>query len=234
MKRFYKLVASKKELGGFCVCLDSKPVKTPSGVLLLAPTENLADEIVKEWAAQDEIIIPDSMPLTQILTTKIDRVSKEREAMTVAVMKYLDTDLLCYQAEQPPELVEMQQEIWTPWLGWFEKKFGAALKTTTGLAALAQEESTHQIVLKFITSRTDDEFTALQLVTSLSGSLVLALAFVEGAITPAQVFEAAHVEENHKAKIYNEDFYGLDPLEEKKRAAMKNDLNAAAMFLDLV
>ena len=109
MKRFYKLVSTKKEPGGFGVCLDGKPVKTPSGTLLLAPTENLADEIVKEWAAQEEIIVPDSMPLTQILTTKIDRISKERQAMSEAVMKYLDTDLLCYRTTEPPELAQMQQ-----------------------------------------------------------------------------------------------------------------------------
>ncbi len=234
MKRFYKLVSTKKELGGFGACLDGKPVKTPSGTLLLSPTENLADEIVKEWAAQEEIIVPDSMPLTQILTTKIDRISKERQAMSEAVIKYLDTDLLCYRTAEPPELAQMQQESWDPWLGWFEKKFGAALETTTDLAALEQKEDARKAVLDDIQSKTDDDFTVLQLVTSLSGSLVLALAFVEGAVTSEQVFDAAHVEEKHKAAIYNEDLHGPDPMEEKKQIAMKTDLAAAAKFLEFL
>ncbi|GJL86058.1 MAG: ATPase [Micavibrio sp.] len=231
MKRFYKLVSTKKEPGGFGICLDSKPVKTPSGTLLLAPTENMANEIVKEWAEQEELIVPDSMPLTQILTTRIDRVSKEREAMSEAAMKYLDTDLLCYHAEQPPDLVKLQQESWAPWLDWFEGKFGMALQTTTSLSALRQEESIHHTVLDHIESATDDEFTALQLVVSLSGSLVLGLAFSEGDVTPEQVFNAAHVEEQHKAAIYHEDLHGPDPMEEKKQEAMKKDLQAAAVFL---
>jgi len=234
MKRFYTLVSTHKEPEGYGIRLDGKPVKTPSEVMLVAPLEALADEIVQEWAAQEENIIPDSMPLTQILITKIDRVFKEREAMTKAVLKYLDTDLLCYRTQEPPELAKLQQEEWDPWLDWFEDRFGAKLQTTTSLSALKQDASAHTPIMNYVKLKSDDEFTVLQLVTSFSGSLVLALAFIEGAITPQQVFNAAHVEENHKAKMYNEDVHGPDPVQEKKQIAMKNDLEAAAKFLALL
>lgn len=235
MKRFYKLVSSQGEPGGgFSIRLDGKAVKAPSGALLLATSENLAMEIVKEWAAQGDKIVPDSMPLTQILTTRIDRVSKEREAMTETLMKYLDTDLLCYRAAHPLELAKMQQESWDPWLLWFEKFFKIMPQTTTGLAALKQGAGLHRAVYERVLKMTDDVFTVLQLVSGLSGSLILGLAFCADKITPEQVFDCAHVEERHKAAIYNEDFYGPDPAEAKKRASMRADLEAAAVYLKLL
>ncbi len=232
MKRFYKLVSVRQEGQGYAICLDGKPVKIPSGQRLTAPNEALADAIMQEWAAQEEHIIPDDMPLTQILSTKIGRVAQEREAMTQAVMKYLDTDLLCYRTEDPPELAKMQRESWDPWLAWFGEKFGASLETTTALSAIKQSEKAHKQALHYIKSIDDNVFTVLQLVTSLSGSLVLALAFVWQVIGLEEIFDAAYVEENHKAQLYNEDLYGPDPAEEKKQRAVKRDLAAAAKFLE--
>lgn len=234
MKRFYKLVSTQGEPGGFSIRLDGKPVKVPSGAVMLAPSEDMASAIIREWAAQGEKIVPDTMPLTQILTTRIDRVSRERAAMTDSLMKYFDTDLLCYRTEKPAELAKMQQESWDPFLGWFEEAFGTRPQTTTGLAALKQDAALHSAVLKRVSKMTDDVFTVLQLVSSLSGSLILGLAFCAGKITPEQVFDCAHVEESHKAKIYNEDFYGPDPAEAKKREAMRADLEAAAVYLRLI
>ncbi|HBR67765.1 MAG TPA: ATP12 chaperone family protein [Rhodospirillaceae bacterium] len=235
MKRFYKLVSFQSEpAGGFSIRLDGRPVKVPSGAVMLAPSEDMAGALVKEWAAQGEKIVPDMMPLTQILTTRIDRVSKERSAMTDALMKYLDTDLLCYRAAQPAELAKMQQESWDPFLAWFAEAFGVRPQTTTGLAALKQGAALHSAVHEHVNKMTDDVFTVLQLVSSLSGSLILGLAFCAGKITPEQVFDCAHVEERHKAAIYNEDFYGPDPAEAKKRSAMRADLEAAAVYLKLL
>ena len=234
MKKFYKLVSREDVPGGFAIHLDGRPVKTPAGAVLCAPTAALADEIVREWAAQEDEIVPDSMPLTQILTTAQDRVSKDRPVMTQAILAYLDTDLLCYRTEEPVPLAEKQAASWNRWLVWFADTYGKALETTTGLAALSQPDTAHRTVADAVAALDDYQFTVLQMVTSLAGSLVLALAFVEGVASAKQLFDAAHVEENYKADIYNEAEHGAAPLQEKKQAAMKRDLVAARIFLDLV
>jgi chaperone required for assembly of F1-ATPase len=233
MKRFYKLVSTAKEVGGYAILLDGKPVKTPAKAVLCAPSEDIANAIVKEWAAQQEKILPASMPLTQILSTKIDRVSAERAVMSVSVLKYLDTDLVCYRADHPPELIAMQEAVWNPPLVWFAQKFGA-LQTTTDLAALKQPAAAHAAVKKYVEALSDDHFTILQLITATSGSLVLAIGFTERVLSAQQVFDAARVEEAHKAKLYNEEKYGPDPAQEKKDKAMKADLDAAQTWLELL
>lgn len=234
MKRFYTLVSTQKSSSGFDILLDAKPVNTPFKNTLSAPTQALANEVLQEWTAQEDQIVPDTMPLTQILSTKIDRVSQEREAIASGVLKYLDTDLVCYRAPEPPEILSAQQEAWDPILEWFSSAFDGALKTTTGLSALSHDEEVHKAVREYVDRLDDHKFTLLQIVSASCGSLVLALAFIEKHINAQQVFDCAHIEERFKAELYNEEKYGADPAQEKKDKAMMIELEAAEKYLNLM
>ena len=232
MKRFYKLVSSKKEGDGYIIELDGRPVKTPLKKTLFAPNETLANALIKEWSEQGEEIIPDTMPLTQLLSTKIDKVNGDRQSLQKPLLNYLDTDLVCYFADHPPELGVSQEEAWKPHLQWFETKFGSALKTTTGLAAVKHDPATHNAVQTYVDELSDDHFTILQMLVPLSGSLVLAMAFLENQLNADEIFAAIRVEETFKAEIYNEDFYGADPAQEGKDNTIKRDLKAVQEYRD--
>lgn len=234
MKRFYKITSVEKTDGGYKVMLDGKPVKTKSGRLLLAPNERIANAIMREWAAQVELIKPDTMPLTQIVNTCLDRVSVERGTMERNILKYLDTDLLCYRADRPNELVERQNMLWQRGLDWFEQRFSSTLLVTSGLFALKQPQEAHTAVSNYVRALPDDVFTILQIVTSLAGSLVLGLAFIERAITPEQVFSAMYVEEQFKEDLYDAEKYGSDPLLVKVQAAAKIDLDGCDVYLSML
>jgi chaperone required for assembly of F1-ATPase len=234
MKRFYKLVSTRKDPEGYAILLDGKPVKTPSRETLRVASSALADALAREWMSQKEKIVPASMPLTQLTTTKIDRVSRERAVMQESVLKYFNTDLLCYRTDSPPELAAAQTQSWDPKLNWFAKKFGYELQTTESLVAFMHPSAAHEAVKKYVSALDDDHFTVLQLVTAASGSLILALGFVENAWGAEEVFAAARVEEAHKARIYNEEKYGPDPAQEKKDRALKTDLEAAESYISLL
>ena len=234
MKRFYKLVSTRAEQGGFAVLLDGKPVKTPGRNLLFAPNQAIADEVMREWMAQVDQIRPQDMPFTQILSAKLDRVASMRAGMYRVILDYLDTDLICYRAVAPPEVASLQAEAWDPWLQWFEQKFNVRLLTTEKLEALKQPKTAHDVAKKFVEALSDDQFTILQILTPLVGSLILAMAFVEGALNPDQIFACARVEERYKATLYNEEKYGPDPAQEKKDRAMMIDLRATEEYLRLI
>lgn len=233
MKRFYTLASSKKTDEGHVIQLDAKSIKTPSGQDLAAPTKALADAIVAEWGAQEENIIPATMPLTQILNTAIDKM-REREAITASLLKYLDTDLLCYPAKEPEAIAQEQKEVWTPWLKWFDEHFESPLYTTYKLEALKQDEDTHKRIWNYMEALDEYYFAILHITTSLTGSIVLASAFLDGAATPEDVFRACHVEEDYRSRVYREDVHGKAPHEEEKQKAEMSDLNAARRFLDLL
>ncbi|MCK5373930.1 MAG: ATP12 chaperone family protein [Alphaproteobacteria bacterium] len=230
MKRFYKLVSHEENPEGCAILLDGRAVKTKSGALLYAQNEEIANEIVREWAGQGEEINPDTMPFTQILNTRIDQVSKKREAMSVTVLKYIDTDLICYPTDMPQELYELQEQHWGKWREWIKERFGYDLFVTTGLNVLEQKKELKEAVTGHIDAMSDDIFTLLQVVVPLSGSLVLGLALIEGQARADEIFKACFVEEHYKDGIYMVDEYGRDPLSEHKQQSCLRDLETCETY----
>lgn len=229
MKRFYKNAAPSVDGD---VLLDGKPVRTPGGLTLRASTPELAAAVAEEWQAQGDAILPASMPLTQILTTQIERVSAQRDEMTHLLLNYLNTDLLCYRTTHDG-IALRQNAVWDPWLLWFGRRFDAMLAVTDRLQALTQPEEAQQAVRAALDAMDDARFTVAQLVTALTGSVVLGLAFAEGELSPADAFTAANIDEIYKGELYNEALYGKAPNQEKADAAMRTDLDAAARYLVL-
>lgn len=233
MKRVYKVASHTKTEDGWVVQLDGKSVKTPSGQPLAAPNRAVADAIVREWSEQKDDIVPDSMPITQILNTAIDRM-REREAMTKTLLTYLDTDLLCYRVKEPLELSKRQKEVWDRWLTWFDEHFESPLDVTFGIEALRQDADTHRQIWNYIEALDEYYFAVLQIVTALSGSIVLGLAFLENEAGPEDIFNAAELEEIYHAQLAGEDVHGADPVQERRQKAMKRDLESAKDFLGLL
>lgn len=233
MKRVYTLASHNKTEDGFIIQLDGKTVKTPSGQSLAAPNRAMADVIVQEWIAQGDEIVPDSMPITQMLNTAIDRM-RDRESITKSLLKYLDTDLLCYRTKEPVELAKRQKLVWDRWLTWFDENFESPLATTFGIDALTQEPRTHKQIWNYLESLDEYYFTILQIVTSLTGSIVLGLAFVEHEAKEDDIFQAAEIEEIYYSEIANEEEHGPDPVQDRRQGAMKRDLQASRQFLELL
>ncbi len=234
MKRFYKSVSIEKAKGGYHILLDGRPVRTKSKAFLCAMNEKIAERVVSEWDQQMDEIVPDTMPFTQILNTYIDRVSSDRAVMSEAILKYLDTDLLCYPADNPEDLVACQKEAWQPFISGFEIGFNCNLSTTTTLLAVEQSEASHIAVKGYVEGLNDIEFTILQLVTSISGSLILGIAMVRDAASASDVVKASFVEEDFKDYLYNADKYGGDPMLEKSKKSATLDLSAAEDLLALL
>jgi chaperone required for assembly of F1-ATPase len=232
MKRFYKMASTKKVDGGYAIQLDGKTIQTPLKQDMVAPTKALAEAVVLEWAAQDEKVKPDTMPLTQILTTAIDKI-RDRDAITDSAMRYLDTDLVCYWAKEPEALAKRQKEIYGRWVKWFDEHFEVPLYTTNKIDAIKQDEEAHKRAWNYIEALDDYYFTILHIMTSQSGSLVLALAFCEGEISDKELFEASYLEELYRGEIYNEDVHGAAPDEEAERELFKRDAKSAREFLEL-
>ena len=233
MKKFYTLVSSKMTDEGLAIQLDGKSVKTQTGQVLAAPTQALADAIVQEWSDQGDDVKPETMPLTQILNTAIDR-ARDRESITSQLLKYLDTDLLCYRAKEPEDVAKAQKELWDPWMSWFDEHFERPLETTFKLEALKQDPEVHKQIWNYIEALDEYYFAVLHIVTSLSGSIILALAFLEHDATPEDIYKAMNAEEDHRARIYREDVHGHAPHEEVRRKNAQAELSAAQRFMDLV
>lgn len=232
MKRFYTLVSISEGQEGFSILLDGKPVKTPAGKAVVCSVRKLADAMLAEWVAQTGEIKPETMPVTQYLVTTLDRPAGARDAIERHVLSYIDTDLICYRANEPRIYAASQSESWDPVLEWIRRRFGFSILTTTDLGALTQGEDVHAAFAAYVARMDDLSLTVFADSVESTGSFFLTLALREKVFLPENVFSAAQVEEIVRAKIYREDVHGSAPDVLKKQESLRRMLAAAALCFE--
>ncbi|MCK5425917.1 MAG: hypothetical protein KAI89_11115 [Emcibacter sp.] len=226
MKRFYEKASIVAHDRGFLVELDGREVKTPEKRQNLSPTKTVAEAICQEWNEQGEKINPDSMPIAKLQNTAIDRVETRRGDLIAELVKYANTDLLCYRADFPEDLVKQQAEAWQPLLDWVSKTHDITLKVTTGILHVEQDVARLEKTLQNIDSF---RLAAFYNITTLCGSVSVALNVLGGNITAAQAWTAAELDENYQIAQW-----GIDDEAKVRQDNMKAELDAAVRFLDLM
>jgi chaperone required for assembly of F1-ATPase len=230
MKRLYKIArAEAVEGGGYGVMLDAKRLLTPAKLPLAIPSLALAEAIAEEWQAQGEKLKPHTMPLMRLASTAIDLVTKRHDDVVAEIAAYAGTDLLCYRADQPPELAARQHALWQPLLDWATLRYDAPLTVTAGIVPVTQPPASLHALAVAVEAYEPMRLTALHALTSATGSLIIALAVLEGEIDADSAFAAAQLDENFQIERWGEDYEAAD-----RRAALKADIATAARFAMLL
>lgn len=223
MKRFWTAAAVTPERG---VALDGGPVRTPGRAPLLLPTRALADAVAAEWNAVGDKVEPRAMPLTGLANAAIDRIAADPSAFAAGLARYGENDLLYYRAGSPDDLVARQDAAWDPVLAWATHRYDVHFEPTAGVMPRAQPPAT--VARLGVAAAAFDTWTLAPLspLVTLTGSLLLALALVEGALSPEEAWAAAHVDEDWQAEQW-----GVEPLAADRRAHRRREFDAAVSFL---
>jgi chaperone required for assembly of F1-ATPase len=233
-RRDYKTVTIAAGESGrpsaYYVHLDGKPVRTPARRLLAVLTPELAGALAEEWAEQGEYIEPAKMPRTRLGNTIIDGVAAAREQVAAEIRKYLASDLVFYRAETPAPLRARQAQHWDPIVAWARQALGAEFKVATGVVHVTQPEAALDAAAAAIPDdailEDDWRLGALHAATTLTGSALLALALLRGAISTEAAWAAAHVDED-----WNMTQWGRDEIALQRRAFRFVEFQAAALVL---
>jgi len=228
-KRVYKAVGIDKKDGRFRVLLDGKPVLTPMRVHVSMPSRALAEAVAAEWDAQDPSIDPETMPLTRLISTALDRVAADREGHINELMKYVDADLLCYRAGYPTVLKARQETVWQPILDWLATTHGVSLTVSEGIMPARQPEAAAVALRSALDALDNDRLTALQACAAITSSLALALALTHGCVSATETFVAAVLDETYQTEQWGEDELALD-----RRRRIEADLLAIGDYLRLL
>ena len=226
MKRFWINVTLDD---GRAVSLDGKPVRTPGRVPLALPTEALAEAVAGEWRTVEGEIDPRAMPLTGLANAAIDRVGADPALFARGLAVYAESDLLCYRADAPDDLVARQQAAWDPLLDWARARYDVHLETATGILHRAQPAATLTRLGEAIATRDAFALAALSPIVTIGGSLIAALALAENAATPEQVWDAITLDEDYQAERW-----GRDPLAAAGIEARRRDFDAGVRMLELL
>jgi chaperone required for assembly of F1-ATPase len=224
-KFFTQAAVGEAGEGGYPVLLDGKQVRTPGRQILATPTRQLAEAIAAEWQALGKFIDPLKMPLTRLANSIIDGVTGAEASVAAEVRNYLGTDLVFYRATRPAGLVAKQSVHWDPLLAFARDVLGARFVLAAGIVHVPQPDHAIAAATKAIPGEAW-RLGAVHVVTTLTGSALIALALAADAITVDAAWAAAHVDED-----WNMDFWGRDELAMERRAFRFTEMQAAATVL---
>ena len=226
-KRFWKITEVQEADGGFGVALDGRPVKTPAKAALVVPTRAMAEAIAAEWDAQQDKVDPRTMPATRGANAAIDKVRLQHGEVADLLVAYGDSDLLCYRADSPAELVARQAEGWDPLLDWLEEAYGVRLAVRSGIIHVAQEPAALDRLRAEVHAMTDFELAAFHDLVGLSGSLVIGLAATRDAQPITTLWDLSRIDETWQAEQW-----GVDEEAAEAEAVKRESFLHAKRFYD--
>ncbi|MEL6744973.1 MAG: ATP12 family protein [Pseudomonadota bacterium] len=226
-KRFYETAGVLEDGGVYAVVLDGRSVRTPGKAKLVFQSGIVAQAVSDEWAAQSARIDPMTMPLTRLANTAVDGVATDPQAVKEDIIRYAGTDLLCYRADSPDALVQRQRERWDPVLDWAQTALSVRLILAEGVMHVAQPPESIA-AFGFHVNAVEDamELAALHVMTSLTGSAVLAMAVYKGELSGDAAWALAHLDED-----WNIEQWGTDEEAEARRANRHKDMMAASLVV---
>ena len=230
MKKFWKKIeirqsSSKK----FHLLLDNKKLTTPMKKELVLPSEILVNELLREWDQNSDNINIDDLVFYGVLSTAIDKVNLEKDAYVNDIIDFIDTDLICYRAESPNDLIALQNKSWNPILLLIEKYIDVKIKVFKGVMPSNQDQKVHTEIKKLISNLSDVQISVLHRITNLIGSIFLSLCILKKDLLKEDAFECSFLDELWQAKNW-----GHEEDASIKRNKIRLELNRLIHFVNCI
>lgn len=226
MKRFYREAGVAPAEGGFVVTLDGRAIRTQgSGAPQTVPTHALAELLSAEWARQGETIVPGDFRHRALADYAIDRIAPAPDASVDRILRYAETDTLCYRADPDEPLFRRQLDVWEPVLGGFEERTGTRFTRVSGIVHRAQDARCLGRLRAMLLAENAAALAGIEAMASLAASLVVALEAAEPGGDAGKLWDAASLEEEWQAELW-----GREAEAEERRARRRTDFLAAREF----
>lgn len=212
--------SAQKDGTGYSIVAGSKTVKTPAGKPLKYPNKTMAEKTVAQMTDHGL-----DAPFYRLMSFARDM---ERQKLEQELLEHFDTDLVCYFADAPADLVAWQQRHWQPVLDWAKQEGIAPVKTTQHTSPLTQPDEAKKALSEHLASLTPTQFVAAFIAGKLSSSVLTGLAFTKGYLSPQTAHAVAHADE-----LYQQKRYGEDAELTKNLAEAQSQLEQLALFTGL-
>ena len=209
--------------------LDGRAVKTQGGRAQIVPTEPLAKALAAEWSGQGEEIDPARLILRDLADYAIDVIAADRAAVLADLLRYAETDTLCYRAEPDEPSHARQLELWEPLLLAAEARWAVEFERIAGIIHRPQPAATLAQLEAVLAPQDDFTLAALVTLTTLSASLVIGLGALEPDADLALLWRASELEADWQVEQW-----GKDDEAEIRAARRFASFSAAARFAELV
>lgn len=174
-----------------------------------------------EWQAVQDEIAMSQLPLTRLCYGALDKSADEWAQARADIRSYASSDLVCYRAEGPGNLVQRQQEVWQPLLDWAASEFAITLTVTSGIIAVPQPETSLEVLSDYLRRLSPFELGGLHPAVALLGSTVIGLALFRGRVDAGEAVSASLLDE-----LWQEESWGADEEAEIRRQRIRREIEA--------
>lgn len=228
-KRFYNEVGIEDAEGGYQITVDNKKVKTPAGKLLILPSKALAMAVSVEWNSQRETIKPESMHMTSLSNTVIDNPkTKSHKQQMSHILEFLSSDTICFSANEPEELVNLQRKEWQPLIDWFVMNYHVSIKPSNGLF-MSVPDDVIQKLQAHLSPLNAWSLTGIEFAVETLKSFILTMALIDNHLSVEKAVALSRLEVEFQISRWGkvEWAHDLELMETRSRVA------AAALFYSL-
>ena len=225
--RFYASAEIEEKEGVFFLTLDGRRARTPAKSPISVPARAAAMLLAAEWNDQKDVINPADMHVTRIVNAAIDHVGVARQAVAEEIVKYGGSDLLCYRAADPDRLVALQRMVWDPIVNWARHTLAINLNLAEGVIFVPQSRAAMDRISEHVAGFEDPiALSALHVLTTLSGSVILSLAVAKRHLQPTEAYDASELEADFTSEVWGSDEEAL-----YRRRRRETEFKAAAALL---
>lgn len=208
MKRFYKNVAIVQNGTEWHLLLDGKPIKTPEGTVIAAPSELMAQAMQQEWMKQGEKIDWNYLPVTRLVGGAQTLSDAEAQQLRTDLAAYVDTDMVCYWSDEEA-MAAQHKKHWQPVLDFVRARFDVSLATTTSMSPLSQPAAAHTAATSYLAALCPLSLVIFGRLAPALGSLWLAIALCEKTLDVQAAIAAAQIDEAFQTARWGEDAEAL-------------------------
>jgi len=204
------IVQGKK--GKYLLNINNKSLKTPDGNIIELPSIKLAKILLKDYESSFK-----SKPLNivrpiKITNTAIDKIKPNNIFYINEITDNLNNDMICYFANSPVELVDLQNKDWIPLINYMKSSYNIELIYTSKLFSINQKPDSLLKLKNILNEINIFKLSAIYTLSQITKSIIISLALVNNKISAKKAFENSNLEELYQISKWGKDEEAFDRL----------------------
>ena len=148
----------------------------------------------------------------KITNTAIDKIKPNNIFYINEITNNLNNDMICYFANSPIELVDLQNKEWLPLINYMESSYNIELIYTSKLFSINQKPDSLLKLKNILNEINIFKLSAVYTLSQITNSIIISLALVNNKISAKKAFENSNLEELYQISKWGKDEEAFDRL----------------------
>ena len=196
--------------GVFNLFINNKEIKTPEKVSFNFKEKIFPNLILKE-IKKFKLKNLNQSTYYNIFSLAKDKIQVDKQKYIEEVLKYINTDLICYWENKPDDLYTLQLDNWNSQLKKLKKE-ELNFDYTFNITPIKQNKSSIVLLKKKLIQLDDIILSCLLIITKITSSVLLSYLFITNRIKPIDLYNNTYLHE-----IWQSKKWGIVEEEKEKR-----------------